>query len=183
MLGYIPIVSVSDASGSSEVNVMLHGLKLLGCGLLFVVSALPGSGLMAAPLGYDRDIRAYNLAHGRIVFTEHCLRCHEKGRKGAPIPGVPADWSARLDQPLAVLIAHAIDGHGDMPARGETELADQEIASAVAYVVSRAQVVLDQQTMVVREGDVGAAGPATLESIDDAVMQMFLLLIGKERWR
>jgi cytochrome c5 len=152
-------------------------------GALFVSLALPGSGAMAAPAGYDRDTRAYNLAHGRVVFTEHCLRCHEKGRKGAPIPDVPADWADRLDQPLPVLISHAIEGHGDMPARGETELSDQEIASAVAYVVSRARIVLGEQITALPATGAGMDEPADSQSIDDAVVQMFLLLIGKDRWK
>jgi cytochrome c5 len=137
----------------------------------------------AAPAGYDRDTRAYNLAHGRVVFTENCMRCHEKGRKGAPIAGDPADWSGRIGQPLDVLIAHAIEGHGDMPARGDTELSDQEIATAVAYVVHRARVVLADQVNAMPPTGAGPAGPVGPESIDDAVLHMFLLLIGKERWR
>ena len=159
------------------------GLRALCRGALFVSLALPGSGVMAAPAGYDRDTRAYNLAHGRVVFTEHCLRCHEKGRKGAPIPDVPADWADRLDQPLPVLIQHAIEGHGDMPARGETELSDQEIASAVAYVVSRARIVLGETITALPATGAGENTPTDSQPIDDAVVHMFLLLIGKDRWK
>lgn len=161
------------------------GLRAVFCGALPVFFVLHGSDVLAKSSGHDRETRAYNLAHGRVVFKEHCLRCHEKGRKGAPVPGNAADWSDRLDQPLPVLIAHAIEGHGDMPARGETELSDQEIASAVAYVVSRARIVLGEQVASQRSEKkaAGADKVAEAETVDEAVVRMFLLLMGKERWK
>ena len=73
----------------------------------------------AEPPGYERDTRSYNLAHGRLVFVDKCLRCHESGRRGAPVYGDTADWAERLEQPLDTLIAHAVQGHGRMPARGD----------------------------------------------------------------
>lgn len=151
---------------------------------LFILLALPGCGVLAAPPGYDRDTRAYNLAHGRVVFKQHCLRCHGKGHMGAPIPGNPESWKGRLDQPLSVLVAHAIEGHGDMPARGETDLADREIASAVAYVVSRARIVLAEQVAAVSSStDSDIAKSVESGPVDDAVVHMFLLLMSKDRWK
>lgn len=147
------------------------------------------SGVMATPPGYESDTRAFNLAHGRVVFTDNCLRCHEKGRKGAPVLGEPSDWSERLDQPLSALIDHAIQGHCDMPARGETELSDQEIAAAVAYVVYNGRIVVAEQLNELPAPaaglpDAGAADDApNSKSVDNALMQMFLLLLGKDRWK
>ena len=69
--------------------------------------------------GYENDIRAYNLAHGRVVFTDKCMRCHESGRKGAPVLGDTSDWQERLTQPPEKMIEHAIAGHGRMPARAD----------------------------------------------------------------
>lgn len=153
--------------------------------------ALPACIATASPAQVDGDTRAYNLAHGRVVFTEHCLRCHEEGRKGAPMLAEPDDWAHRLDQPLEEMIRHAINGHGDMPARGETELANQEIAAAVAYVVSRARLVAAKQIDALpataaggmASADSDNAAPTSADEMDDAVINMFLLLIGKERWR
>jgi hypothetical protein len=30
----------------------------------------------AMPPGYASDTRAYNLAHGRVVFVDKCMRCN-----------------------------------------------------------------------------------------------------------
>ena len=165
------------------------------CAVLSVsLLAFPGF-LPAAPAQYDSDTRAYNLAYGRVVFTGHCMRCHEAGRKGAPVLGEADDWIDRLDQSLGTLISHVIKGHGDMPPRGETELADQDIASAVAYVVSRARLAVAAQLESLPATGAGPAGesaaPAEGEGhparqhdrVDRAVMNMLLLLVGKDRWR
>jgi len=165
------------------MGIMHPGLRVArlaaGCACL----ALATVGALAAPPGYERDTRAYNLAHGRVVFSEHCMACHAEGQGGAPIAGEPGDWSGRIDQPLSDLIAHAIEGHGDMPARGETELVDQEIAAAVAYVVSRARMVLEGRVATLPESDSEVGESLDGEQLDDAVVRMFLLLMGKERWR
>ena len=102
--------------------------------------------------------------------------------------GEPADWLARLDQPLDALIDHAIQGHGDMPARGDTELSNQEIAAAVAYVVYHGRIVVAEQLNELPAPGAGLPGAAagnapSLDSADNAVMRMFLLLLGKERWK
>jgi cytochrome c5 len=150
-----------------------------------LATALAGTAIpaMATPPGYEADTRAYNLARGRVIFTENCLRCHEQGRNGAPIPDDPEDWSARIEQPLATLIEHAISGHGDMPARGETALSDQDIAAAVAYVVNRARIVVAERLDSLPAPAGGFARADQAASIDDAVVQMFLLLMGKDRWK
>lgn len=164
---------------------MHFGLRALRWGVFSTFFTLGGGVVMADASGHESAVRDYNLAHGRVVFTQHCLRCHEKGRKGAPKSGDVFDWSPRLDQPLRVLIAHAIEGHGDMPARGKTELSDQEIAAAVAYVVSRAEAVLGDQAAGTRatNTDTGIARVVEAEPFDAAVVRMFLLLMGKERWK
>ncbi len=158
----------------ARVTIMCSCSKFLGGSLLAVLLSIMSSSGVATSLGYDRDTRAYNLAHGRVVFKGHCMRCHDDGSEGAPVFGEPDDWSTRIDQPLSVLIEHAIEGHGNMPPRGDTGLADPEIASAVAYVANRAKILLGKQV---------AAEPVNREDIDEAVIRMFLLLIGKERWR
>jgi cytochrome c5 len=132
--------------------------------------------------GYESDVRAYNLAHGRVVFNQHCLRCHEQGREGAPVLSESNDWASRLDQSLDTLIRHAIRGHGDMPARGETELSDQDVAAAVAYVVNRARLLVAEDVEELASNGAGQVEATPSESLDEAVIQMFMLLIGKDRW-
>jgi cytochrome c5 len=147
------------------------------------LAAQPGSaGEAAGSAGFESDVRAYNLAHGRVVFSEKCLTCHEGGRKGAPVLGETEDWRERLDQPLDTLIEHAIGGHGRMPPRGDQDLSDQDVAAAVAYVVNRARVIAALEGQQI---EAPLAGPtaAQVDTADDAVLQMFLMLLGKERWK
>ena len=129
----------------------------------------------AAPPGYESDTRAYNLAHGRVVFTEHCIRCHGSGRGGAPVLGDTGDWDERLEQPLDMLIEHAMLGHGRMPPRGELDLNDQDVAAAVAYVVDRARMIAAAEDGLTP----APAGKQTIDASDYAIVQMFMLLLGK----
>ena len=152
-------------------------------GTLVLAASLFGALCQAAPPGYEMDTRSYNLAHGRVVFTDKCMRCHESGRKGAPVFDDTSDWLERLEQPLDTLIQHALVGHGRMPAKGDQDISDQDVAAAVAYVVNRIRI------LATREGTQppapAALDPQTLgsESLDQAVVQMFLMLVGKDRWK
>jgi len=179
---YWELAWVIQACAGFEVANVHSAFKILRGSVLCACCALTSTTVLATPPGYEADTRAYNLAHGRVVFEEHCLRCHGKGRQGAPNPGKPADWEARIAQPLETLITHAIQGHGEMPARGETELNDQEIAAAVAYVVHRGRIVVGKRVTAMEPAASGEA-EAERNTVDNAVMQMLLLLIGKDRWR
>jgi cytochrome c5 len=153
-----------------------------------ILLMLPGVGVLNASEGarYDPETRAYNLAHGRVVFSEKCLECHERGRHDAPVLGNIDDWRERLDQPLSTLIQHAIEGHGDMPARGDHDLTDQQVAAAVAYVVDRARLIIagDDLNNLPPTG----AGPTepqlpSPKVSDETIVQMLFMLVGKERWK
>ena len=170
-------------------------------GVLWTATALAigmATGACADPADSYSETRAYNLAHGRVVFNDSCMYCHRTGRKGAPVAGDAADWNGRVDQPLSTLIRHAIEGHGDMPARGDTDLSDQDIAAAVAYIVERGrQIVAEREHAVdglIDELPPTAAGPkvATKDAAnapteqsdpDDAIVHMLLMLYGKDRWK
>ena len=150
-------------------------LRILpGLILLWLAPCVP-----AAPSGYADDTRAYNLAHGRVVFTEHCLRCHESGRRDAPVIGDSDDWEARIGQPLDTLIRHAIDGHGRMPPRGDRDISDQDVAAAVAFVVDRARAIAAAEGQALPP----PAAERQPDELDRGVVQVFLLLFGKERWK
>ncbi len=86
---------------------------------------------------------SYDLALGESVFTDRCLRCHGEGVYDAPRLGNAGDWEARVRQDLATLIEHAVKGHGRMPPKGGfSELSDQEVSAAVAYVVDRSNKII-----------------------------------------
>ena len=142
-----------------------------------------GISCLAEPLGYKTDTRAYNLAHGRVVFAQNCMRCHESGRKGAPVVGDNDDWIARLEQPLDTMIQHALDGHGRMPARGDQDLTDQDVAAAVAYVVDRARMAAADENNSQPAPSAGNLTTQTVDSTDQAAVHMFLMLFGQDRWK
>lgn len=81
---------------------------------------------------------------GEAVYNATCLACHDAGIAGAPKTGDVETWKARIEQGMAVLAAHAIDGFqgqtGFMPAKGgNAALSDGEVKAAVAYMVERSQ--------------------------------------------
>jgi cytochrome c5 len=89
------------------------------------------------------DAPAYDLARGEAVFSGNCLSCHGEGVYDAPRLGNAADWEARVGQPLAKLIEHAIQGHGRMPPKGGfSALSDAEVSDAVAYVVHSSKKII-----------------------------------------
>jgi cytochrome c5 len=81
---------------------------------------------------------------GPQVYNNACLACHGAGIGGAPVPGDADAWAPRIAQGLDVLKDHAINGYqgsaGYMPAKGgRVDLSDEEVASAVEYMVSESQ--------------------------------------------
>ena len=133
--------------------------------------------------GYESDTRAYNIAHGRVVFMDKCMRCHESGKKGAPVFGDTRDWVERLAQPLDTLIEHAIAGHGDMPARGGQDINEQDIAAAVAYVVDRTRTIIAADINSFPSTAAGVSANDVDDASEQAVVHMFMLMLRKERWR
>jgi cytochrome c5 len=73
---------------------------------------------------------------GEAAFTQICSACHSAGVNGAPKIGDHAAWGPRIAQGKAVLYDHAINGKGNMPARGGTTWPDATIRMTVDYMVS-----------------------------------------------
>ncbi|MEX6501519.1 c-type cytochrome [Pseudomonas zhanjiangensis] len=81
---------------------------------------------------------------GQQVWDRTCRVCHLNGLAGAPAKGNRVAWAPRIDQGLAVLVEHALQGfsgaQGSMPARGgNPQLSDEQVAAAVKYMVSQSQ--------------------------------------------
>jgi cytochrome c5 len=88
----------------------------------------------------------YDLALGKSVFNHTCLTCHGNSVLDAPRVGDMQVWQPRLAQGLDVLIQHALNGHGRMPAKGGySSLTDYEVSSAVAYVYQLGTEILARQ--------------------------------------
>jgi cytochrome c5 len=77
---------------------------------------------------------------GPQVYNTACLACHGTGVGGAPMLGDADQWAPRIAQGVDVLKQHAIGGFtgsvGFMPPKGgRLDLSDEEIGSAVEYMV------------------------------------------------
>ncbi len=94
---------------------------------------------MAAPRPVD------TVSSGPQVFNEACYQCHAEGAviPGAPIVGDTAQWEARIAQGLEIVYDHAINGfQGEAlvpmpPKGGRVDLSDDEIRSAVDYMIEQ----------------------------------------------
>jgi cytochrome c5 len=78
-------------------------------------------------------------AAGKSAYNKVCALCHGVGAAGAPIPGDKADWGPRIEQGMDMLYKHAIEGFtgqkGVMPARGGSQMTDDEVKAAVDHMV------------------------------------------------
>ena len=75
------------------------------------------------------------LQSGEAIYNSTCVACHGSGAAGAPKFGDAGAWSARIAQGFDLMVKHANEGLRAMPAKGgNPELADVEIARAVAYI-------------------------------------------------
>lgn len=79
------------------------------------------------------------LAHGKTIFEKTCLACHGGYFPGAPAIGKSADWLPRIAQGEETLVQHAINGYNAMPPKGgNSTLSNEDVAAAVAYIISQA---------------------------------------------
>jgi len=84
------------------------------------------------------------LQSGRSVWMENCRSCHERGIADAPIVKEFDAWKPRIAKGKPTLYQHAINGFfGEddsmMPAKGgNEELTDEQVKSAVDYMVATA---------------------------------------------
>ena len=103
--------------------------------LFFFVLLFTLAGCDTAP--DDKDLQALEApSQGQIAYESHCISCHSNGINGAPIPGKPKMWASRIVQGVPVLIDHAINGYGLMPAKGGKEsMSDADVEAAVKYMI------------------------------------------------
>ena len=83
---------------------------------------------------------AVDLAKGKSVYDVACFACHMTGAAGAPKMGDTAVWGPRIAQGMDTLVNNAINGKNAMPPKGgRVDLSDQDVASAVAYLVEQSK--------------------------------------------
>lgn len=91
----------------------------------------------ASPSLIPADI---DVAAGQEVYGVACFACHDQGIAGAPKLADQAAWAPRLKKGWEVLVEHALQGFNTMPPKGgRVDLPDEQIVSAVGYLVDQAQ--------------------------------------------
>jgi cytochrome c5 len=101
-------------------------------------SPAPG-GANAAPAAPEAPAASGDI--GKATYDKACFACHAQGIAGAPKHADMAAWEPRLEQGVATLYDHAINGYtgsaGMMPARGgNPTLSDAEVQAAVDYMLA-----------------------------------------------
>lgn len=76
---------------------------------------------------------------GEMIYVQVCQACHMAGAAGAP-QLVAAQWETRLEQGVELLVEHAINGIGVMPAKGgRADLSDEQVRASVEYMLDQLQ--------------------------------------------
>jgi cytochrome c5 len=84
------------------------------------------------------NLSGFDLAKGEQIYNNVCIACHVDGRFGAPKVGNQKDWSPRITKGMEVLFQSALQGLNSMPPRGgNPKLSDEEVKTAVAFMVSK----------------------------------------------
>jgi len=90
----------------------------------------------AAPPAPAAPAAEVDLAKGKQIYDSACFACHLTGAAGAPKLDDKAAWAPRLGQGMDALLASVLNGKGAMPPKGgRVDIADADIASAVAYMI------------------------------------------------
>ena len=76
---------------------------------------------------------------GEEIYGGVCTTCHAAGTLGAPLSGDAGQWAPRIATGLDAMVAVAIAGKGQMPARGGmSDLTDEEVRRTVIYMANQA---------------------------------------------
>lgn len=90
----------------------------------------------AAPAAQGGNV---DLAVGEKIYKSSCFACHDLGVAGAPKFGDKAAWEPRIATGMDAMIKVALEGKGGMPPRGGSTASDEQIISAVHYMVNAAK--------------------------------------------
>ena len=98
---------------------------------------------------------------GEQVYQAACAACHTAGVLNSPKTGDAATWKARLAQGEKTLVANAINGIRQMPARGgNPNLSDLEVHRAVVYMTNQAGARWSEPAAPAAAQKTTAAAPA-----------------------
>jgi len=133
-LSMVATVAVAEEMGSSDASI-IERIKPLG-----LVATSAAEAKQASPIVEEAPVVASGPMSAEQVFNSACMACHATGAAGAPKVGDAAAWAPRIAQGMDVLINHAINGFNAMPPRGgAAQLSDDEVKSAITYMVDSSQ--------------------------------------------
>lgn len=113
-------------------NVVKTGVALSGLVLASVFAT--GSATAGQTLTLAQVSEGFDPAR---TYTQSCAACHNSGAAGAPRMGNSADWTARLEKGMDVLVEHTINGFNNiMPPKGMCfTCSDDELRAIVQYIL------------------------------------------------
>lgn len=113
-------------------NVLKTGVALSGLVLASVFAT--GSATAEQTLTLAQVTEGFDPAR---TYAQSCAACHNSGAAGAPRFGNSADWSARLEKGMDVLVEHTINGFNNvMPPKGMCfTCSDDDLRAVVQYML------------------------------------------------
>lgn len=113
-------------------NVVKTGVALSGLVLASIFAT--GSATAEQTLTLAQVTEGFDPAR---TYTQSCGACHNSGAAGAPRFGNSADWSARLEKGMDVLVEHTINGFNNvMPPKGMCfTCSDDDLRAVVQYIL------------------------------------------------
>ncbi len=92
------------------------------------VAAAPTTGSASAGLGLS----------GEQIYNQFCTACHAAGVAGAPKLGDKAAWKTRVDQGMATLLKHAVQGLNAMPPKGTcVQCSESDLKATIEYMINK----------------------------------------------
>ncbi len=81
--------------------------------------------------------KSAKLAIGRVIYTKHCITCHQDGLAGAPKYHNAADWRLKTaHRSITELVASALKGINAMPPKGTCfECNEDDIKQAIMFML------------------------------------------------
>jgi cytochrome c5 len=112
-------------------------------------------------------------ASGAETYKLKCALCHDSGATSAPRVGFPADWRKRADKGYAGLLRSALQGvpgSAMLPKAGFAELGEDEVASAVRYMLSTVNLTADLPAAP--PAPAGRAAASAFVRVDDVTLAL-----------
>jgi cytochrome c5 len=99
---------------------------------------------------------------GDEIFNTVCTACHTSGVLEAPKFGDKAAWEPRMANGFDALLTSAINGKGNMPAKGgDASLSDDEMKAAIIHILEKAGIDAGVSAASTATEEPSTATPAT----------------------